>query len=76
VVADIYGQVPATVATDPRALLATIEAFCDRLRKDGDLDVRTLKLPFDVASSSSLKRNVGNAAASDAFAFTVRLSQK
>ena len=76
VVADLYGQLPTALASDQRALLAAIEGFSNELRKDGELDVRTLKLPFDIESSKSLKSGSGNAPAGDAFGFVLRVSQR
>jgi len=76
VMVDIYAQLPVTLKNDERTLKSIIEAFSASLGKDGKVQARILKLPFDVESTKSLKSGDENAAVVEAPKFSLRLLQK
>lgn len=76
VIVDIYAQLPMTLKNDERTLKSIIDAFSASLSKDGKVQARILKLPFDVESTKSLKSGDENAAVVEAPKFALRLIQK
>ncbi|MBI5922092.1 MAG: hypothetical protein HY847_10675 [Betaproteobacteria bacterium] len=76
VVIDIYAQLPVTLKNDERTLKTIIEAFSASLTKDGKVQARILKLPFDVESTKALRSTDDSATVVEAPRFSLRLSQK
>ena len=73
IVADLYAQLPATVAGDHRALLAAIEVFRADLSKEAGVSALALKLPFDARSERPLKGNGNAVSGTDATTFSLRV---
>jgi len=76
VVVDIYAQLPVTLKNDERTLKTIIEIFSASLTKDGKVQARILKLPFDVESTKSLRSTDDSVAVVEPPKFVLRLSQK
>jgi len=76
VIADVYAQLPLALKNDERTLKSIIDAFNVSLSKDHQVQVRILKLPFDVESTKTLKSNDEAAAIIEVPKFAVRIVQK
>jgi len=76
VVADVYAQLPVSLKNDERTLKSIIDAFNVSLSKDGKVQVRVLKLPFDVESTKTLRSTDDDAAVVEVPRFSVRILQK
>lgn len=76
VVADVYAQLPVALKNDERTLKSIIDGFNNSLTKDGKVQVRTLKLPFDVESTKTLRSNDEAAAVVEVPKFAIRIIQK
>ncbi|MCX7173918.1 MAG: hypothetical protein NT159_08325 [Proteobacteria bacterium] len=76
VIADVYAQLPVALKNDERTLKSIIDTFNTSLGKDGKVQVRTLKLPFDVESSKTLRSSDESSAVIEVPKFSVRIVQK
>lgn len=76
VIADIYAELPVALKNDERALKSIIDTFVAILRKDITLQVRILKLPFDVESTKILKSTEEITSGVEAPKFSLRIAQK
>lgn len=76
VIADIYAELPVALKNDERALKGIIDTFVASLRKDDKLQVRILKLPFDVESTKILKSTEEATSSVEAPKFSLRTAQK
>lgn len=76
VLVDVYAQLPAALKNDERTLKTIIDEFSSALSKDGKVQVRILKLPFEVESTKSLKSTDESSAVVEAPKFSLRISQK
>jgi len=76
VIADVYAQLPIGLKNDERTLKSIIDAFNAALIKDGKVQVRILKLPFDVESTKTLRSSDDDAAVVEVPKFSVRILQK
>lgn len=76
VIADIYAELPVALKNDERALKSIIDTFVASLRKDDKLQVRILKLPFDVESTKILKSTEETTSGVEAPKFSLRTTQK
>jgi hypothetical protein len=54
-IAEIQGVLPVSMVNDNRAMLDTVNAFANSLRAVGQLQVRILRMPFDVESGKTLR---------------------
>ena len=76
VIADVFAQLPVALKNDERTLKAIIDSFDASLIKDGKVQVKVLKLPFDVESTKTLKSTDETAAVVEVPKFSVRVIQK
>lgn len=76
VIADVYAQLPVSLKNDERTLKNIIDGFSASLSKDGKVQVRILKLPFDVESTKSLKSTDEASAIVEVPKFSLRIVQK
>ncbi|MCX7180032.1 MAG: hypothetical protein NTX56_15140 [Proteobacteria bacterium] len=76
VIADIYAQLPVALKNDERTLKNIIDKFSGELSKDGKVQIRILKLPFDVESTKSLKSTDEESAIVEVPKFSLRMVQK
>ncbi|MFA6313928.1 MAG: hypothetical protein WCV99_07060 [Sterolibacterium sp.] len=76
VIADVFAQLPVALKNDERTLKGIIDTFNASLVKDGKVQVRTLKLPFDVESSKTLRSSDESSAVIEIPKFAVRIVQK
>jgi hypothetical protein len=54
-IADIQGVLPVNMVNDNRAMLDTVNAFAENLRSIDQMQVRVLRMPFDIESGKTLK---------------------
>ncbi|TRZ68529.1 MAG: hypothetical protein D4S02_03635 [Rhodocyclaceae bacterium] len=76
VIADVFAQLPVALKNDERTLKGIIDTFHASLVKDGKVQVKVLKLPFDVESTKTLKSSDETAAVVEVPRFSVRVIQK
>jgi len=76
VITDIYAELPVALKNDERALKSIIDTFVASLRKGDTLQVRILKLPFDVESTKILKSTEETTVGVVAPKFSLRIVQK
>lgn len=75
-IAVIHGLLPASMATDQRGQLETVNAFADALRKNAALKVAIQRMPFDIESGKSLKSSGDNERTTVQLKFVIHLSRK
>lgn len=73
VVLDVFARLPVGMVSDHRAQLETINGLAATLRSRPGLQVRVLKLPFEVESGKSLRSSGESAAQVEAPAFSLRV---
>ena len=76
-VALISGTLPAARAADQRSLIEEVNDFAAALRRNSELQVTVLRMPFEVESGKTLRSGGETAAAvAEAPRFSVRVSYK
>lgn len=75
-IAVVHGLLPASMATDQRGQLETVNAFAEALRKTPGLRVTVQRMPFDIESGKSLKSNGEAEQAAAQLKFVIHLSRK
>lgn len=75
-IALVHGLLPASMATDQRGQIETVNAFADGLRQDPSLKVAILRLPFDVESGKSLKSSEEAERGLSQLKFVIQVSRK
>lgn len=75
-VAVVHGVLPASMTTDQRSQLETVNAFAQALQKDASLKVVIRRMPFDIESGKSLKSTGESELAASQPKFIVQVSRK
>ena len=75
-IAIVYGLLPASMATDQRGQLETVNAFANALRKNAALKVTVQRMPFDIESGKLLKSSSEAEQAAAQLKFVIHLSRK
>lgn len=75
-IAEISGRLLGARASDYRAITAQVNEFVERLGKSPDVQIISVKMPFDVGSQTSLSGDVGLDRSGDAPRFSVTLARK
>jgi hypothetical protein len=76
-IVDLEAQLPPSLLSDHRKLLATVDGFVAELRKDASLDVKVARMPFDTESGKTIKSSGETSAAkAEAPIFTLRVAQR
>ncbi|HEY6898215.1 MAG TPA: hypothetical protein VI279_13215 [Rhodocyclaceae bacterium] len=76
-IVDLEAQLPPSLLSDHRKLLATVDGFVLELRKDANLDVKVTRLPFDTESGKTIRSSGETTAAkAEAPIFTMRVAQR
>ncbi len=72
-IADIHGLLPITMVNDHRAILDAVDGFAARLRREPNVQVRVLTMPFDIESGKSLRSDGDMAVSVSAPRFSLRM---
>ncbi len=72
----IHGLLPASMLTDQRGQLETVNAFAQALQRDASLKVSVRRMPFDIESGKSLKSTAESAEAAGQPRFIIQVVRK
>lgn len=72
----IHGMLPASMLTDQRGQLETVNAFAQALQRDASLKVSVRRMPFDVESGKSLKSTTESEATASQPRFIIQVVRK
>lgn len=75
-IAVVHGLLPASMASDQRGQLETVNAFAEALRKNPGLRVTVQRMPFDIESGKSLKSTSESEKDVTRLKFVLHLSRK
>lgn len=75
-IALVHGLLPASMATDQRGQIETVNALANGLRQDPTLKVAILRMPFDIESGKSLKSTEEAERGLSQLKFVIQVSRK